>query len=252
MKALRILVLEIGKTFLVAILMFVNLLINPREQCEDMYSLPCVTGSLSIVKMLLACGHLKTVVQINDAIRCASHSGHVEVVRVLLADKRVDPSASDNYAIRTASFNGHVEVAKLLLADERVDPSTDYNDAIRCASHSGHVEVVRVLLADKRVDPSDEDNYAIRCAASFGRLGVLKVLLADERVNPAASKASTEYFISWYREKQKCSDLVEQALLSLTSLDEDRIEEVLMFLRPTRASLGLQVKRRFAKMWEMK
>jgi hypothetical protein len=40
---------------------------------------------------------------------------------------------------------------------------------------------------------------------------------------------------------------VKQTLLVLMSLNEDYIEEVLLFLRPTRTRLGLQVKRRFAK-----
>jgi ankyrin repeat protein len=167
----------------------------------------------------------------------------VDVAKVQLADERVDPSTWHNYAIRRASEEGHVEVVKLLLADGRADPSDSYNYAIIMASHNGHAEVVKALLADGRADPSASDNYAIIMASHNGHAEVVKALLADGRADPVASEASTKYFVSWNREKPKSNGLAKRALLGLTHLSEDCIEEVLQFLRPTRASLDLRVKR---------
>jgi hypothetical protein len=109
------------------------------------------------------------------------------------------------------------------------------------------VEVVKMLLADERVGLSDWNNYAVVRASFNGHVEVVKLLLADGRVNSAVSKESFKHFIAWNREKLECSDLVKRALLDLTSLNEDCIEEALLFLRPMRASLCLQVKWRLRR-----
>jgi ankyrin repeat protein len=98
----------------------------------------------------------------NHCLRLACESGSLPIVKLLIARSDVNIADLDNAVFRIACEEGHADIVKLLLRNVDVDPCDLNHCAIQVAAKNGHEEIVEMLLQDGRIDVTANDNECLK------------------------------------------------------------------------------------------
>ncbi|XP_062599458.1 uncharacterized protein LOC134260970 [Saccostrea cucullata] len=146
----------------------------------------CMTGHVSIVKLLIEAGANVNLPGYDRPMLAACEYGHLRVVNELInAGAAINPKGYYliDSPLMAACRNGHLRVVrKLIEAGADVNLQNNYSIPISAACENGHLSVVKELIkAGAAVNPQNAYGYHIAkpliAACENGHLGVVKVLI---------------------------------------------------------------------------
>ena len=195
-----------------------------QEKTEPVICLPCATGRLQALELLLNSPRVdfsslwvsadpsSGLMQGKRPLCVAVSEGQLEIVTHLITLQkpgiRVDVnirSSSGATPLRLACEKGHREIMAALLALSQIDVDTTNLEgltAFQTACSSGAIAIVEILLADGRVNTnhrSKKGDTALHLAAKANRVDIVEALLQipDIDINVQNNEGLTPFFIAY-------------------------------------------------------